>query len=168
MHRYVGPKTKSISFSTFYPHVPTNNPFPPRPFPNIHKGKVSGKPWPLRSIGWPTMPSLSSPQKATKNSENTGFCAVYWLHVIYYYVCICLLFYMKRNINWLGGFCPWTVASSTMGPNIFLTEGDGRLLHQRFRHLLHLHPSRSQILLSVADPLQLLQLPNSQRPGWQS
>ena len=125
----IGPKTRNIVFSTFYSHVFINSPFPPRPFPDIHRGKVSGKPLPLRSIGWPTMPSLASPQKAQrgfKKKTHTDFSCclligafVWQLYVTWYYVYICWLFYMKHYINWLVGFCPWTLGSS---PNIFTAQ----------------------------------------------
>ena len=91
--------------------------------------KVSGQPLPLRSIGWPAMPSLASPTKARWfwrlhrfrrfwKYWIYGFCNVY----IYYYVYICLLYYIEHYLNWLVGFCPWTVGSSTMGENIFLMK----------------------------------------------
>lgn len=75
------------------------------------------------------MPSLASPQKAQrgfKKKLTRIFRAVYWLgrlygnymlHDIMFTYVDC--FFMKHYINWLVGFCPWTLGSSIMGPNIF-------------------------------------------------
>lgn len=103
--------------------------FHPGRFPTSTGGRFLGNPYHWGQLDDPLCHHwhhLKKPREDSKKKTHTDFSCclligafVWQLYVTWYYVYICWLFYMKHYINWLVGFCPWTLGSSIIGPNIF-------------------------------------------------
>ena len=118
------------SFLVHFIHMSSSTAhFHPRRFPTSFPGQGFWETLTIE-VNWMTHYAITgitseSPERIQKKTHTDFSCClligafVWQLYVTWYYVYICWLFYMNHYINWLVGFCPWTLGSSIMGPNIF-------------------------------------------------